>query len=127
MAANIRHFAIEADDVERARRFYERVFGWRFEAWGPPDFYRIHTGTTGDPGVGGALQARRTPLSGMGNRTFECTIGVEDLAPIVAGVEANGGQIDMAEFRIEGVGNLVYFIDPEGNRVGAMKYDAGHV
>ena len=37
---NIAHFDVAADDVERARRFYERVFGWRFEAWGPPDFSR---------------------------------------------------------------------------------------
>ncbi len=127
MAANIQHFAIEADDVERARRFYERVFGWRFEAWGPPDFYRIHTGTPADAGIGGALQARRQPLSGTGNRTFECTVGVDDLGPIVAAVEANGGRIEMAEFRIEGVGNLINFIDTEGNRVGVMKYDEGHV
>ncbi len=126
MAANIRHFAIEADNVERARRFYERVFGWRFEAWGPPNFYLIHTGTADDPGVGGALQERRTPLSGTGNRTFECTIGVDDLAPVIAAVQANGGQIELPEFRIEGVGNLFYFLDPEGNRVAAMKYDEGH-
>ncbi len=29
----------------------------------------------------------------------------------------------MPEYRIEGVGNVFYFIDTEGNRVGAMKYD----
>ena len=45
---------IQADDIERARRFYERVFGWRFESWGPPDFYLIHTGTGAEPGAGGA-------------------------------------------------------------------------
>jgi len=44
-ANNIRHFAIGADDLDRARAFYESVFGWRFEAWGPPGFYLIHTGT----------------------------------------------------------------------------------
>ena len=35
------HFYVRAADVERARRFYEGVFGWRFEAWGPPGFYNI--------------------------------------------------------------------------------------
>ena len=25
---NVAHFAINADDVARAKRFYERVFGW---------------------------------------------------------------------------------------------------
>ncbi len=29
---NVRHFAINADDLPRARRFYERVFAWSFQA-----------------------------------------------------------------------------------------------
>ncbi|MCA9821452.1 MAG: hypothetical protein KC470_02510, partial [Dehalococcoidia bacterium] len=52
------HFAIEADDVDRARAFYEGVFGWRFEAWGPPGFYRVLSGTAEAPGIEGALYAR---------------------------------------------------------------------
>ena len=43
MPNHLAHFAIPADDVERARRFYEGVFGWRIEAWGPPDFYVVYT------------------------------------------------------------------------------------
>ena len=44
MANHISHFEIFASDVERARRFYERVFSWRFESGGPPGFYFIFTG-----------------------------------------------------------------------------------
>jgi predicted enzyme related to lactoylglutathione lyase len=29
-------FAINADDVPRARDFYQKVFGWTFEPWGLP-------------------------------------------------------------------------------------------
>ena len=36
MPARLRHFSINADDLGRARTFYAAVFGWRFEAWGPP-------------------------------------------------------------------------------------------
>ena len=35
------HFSINADNVDRARAFYEKVFGWKFSAWGPPNFYQI--------------------------------------------------------------------------------------
>ena len=35
MANSIVHFEIFASDVERAREFYENVFGWTFEAGGP--------------------------------------------------------------------------------------------
>ena len=31
-------------DVPRARDFYQKVFGWSFEPWGPPNFYLIETG-----------------------------------------------------------------------------------
>lgn len=124
---NLRHFAVECDDVERAKSFYEAVFGWSIRPWGPPGFYQIFSGTPEDPGVLGALQARREPLTGGGgNRAFECTIGVEALEPIVAAVEANGGRVAMSRYRIEGVGELIYFEDTEGNRVGAMAYDLAY-
>ena len=125
MTANLSHFAIECDDVERAKAFYEAVFGWRIEPWGPPGFYQVFTGAKARPGVQGALQGRREPLTGTGNRGFECTIGVDSLRDAVAAATAGGGRIDMPEYRIEGVGNLVYILDTEGNRVGIMQYDAG--
>ena len=36
MPNDVAHFAIHADDCQRAKRFYEEVFGWTFEPWGPP-------------------------------------------------------------------------------------------
>src|SRR5881409_856049 len=77
--ANLAHFAINADDVPRAKRFYEKVFGWTFSAWGPPDFYQIKTGTDADPGVMGALQKRRELVPGQTTVGFECTIAVESI------------------------------------------------
>ena len=122
MANNIAHFDIAADDVERARRFYERVFGWRFEAWGPPDFYLIHTGPASDPGIHGSVSKRLHPVAGRGRVGFECTIAVDDLAAIKAAIVANGGTIVLAEHEIVGVGTLIRFEDPEGNIACAMHY-----
>ena len=119
---NVAHFDVAADDVERARRFYERVFGWRFEAWGPPDFYLIHTGPPGDPGIHGSVSKRNEPLTGRGRRGYECTISVDDLTAIRASVLANGGRILLEEHEIVGVGRLIRFEDSEGNIVYAMRY-----
>ncbi|HET9315386.1 MAG TPA: VOC family protein, partial [Vicinamibacteria bacterium] len=69
---NVRHFAINADDLPRARRFYERVFAWKFEPWGPPGFFQIATGDKGGPI--GALQQRRELVKGLRTNGFECTI-----------------------------------------------------
>lgn len=122
MAATFRHFAINADDVQRARRFYEQVFGWTFRPWGPPDFYQI---TDAGRGLMGALQERRELSPGQRTNSFETTMGVDDLKAVLAAVEAGGGRILMPPFRIEGVGELAYFEDTEGNIVGAMQYEPG--
>jgi predicted enzyme related to lactoylglutathione lyase len=122
MPATLRHFAINADDVPRAKRFYEQVFGWTFDAWGPPDFYQIKNA---GKGLLGALQGRRELKAGVRVAGYEVSLGVDDLKATIAAVEANGGRVLMQPYRIEGVGELIYFEDPEGNLVGAMQYDPG--
>jgi uncharacterized protein len=118
------HFAIHADDLARAKRFYASVFGWRFEAWGPPDFYMIHTEDGGDPGVFGSLQKRHHPR-GEAITGFECTIAVADVDRTAKIVAEAGGVVTMERMTIATVGHLIKFRDTEGNIVGAMQYDAG--
>jgi len=123
MPNNVSHFAINADDMKRARRFYENVFGWKFEAWGPPNFYLITTGSLKEPGVLGALQKRRELLPGQKMIGYECTVGVESADETAEAAEANGGKIVLAKTILPTVGELVFIQDPEGNVVGAMKYE----
>lgn len=122
MPATFRHFAINADDVPRAKRFYEGVFGWTFDPWGPPGFYQVKNAGSG---FLGALQGRRELKPGVRMAGYEASFGVEDLRETIAAVEAAGGKIIMPPYRIEGVGELIYFEDTEGNLVGAMQYDPG--
>ncbi|MCZ6834371.1 MAG: VOC family protein [Planctomycetota bacterium] len=122
MPNNIAHFAIHADDCERAKKFYERVFGWGFEPWGPPDFWRIQTG---EGAIHGALQKRRAPVEGRGMIGFECTISVEDVKAIALEIVKHGGAVKAPPFTIDHVGTLVMFEDTEGNVVGAMQYVEG--
>jgi uncharacterized protein len=121
MPAKLRHFAINADDTPRARRFYEQVFGWTFTPWGPPGFYQAKD--AGD-GLLGALQGRRD-IGGVKMPGMEITFGVEDITATIAAIEANGGAILMPPFTIDGVGDLIFFRDSEGNVAGAMQYVAG--
>ncbi len=121
MGANLQHFSINAQDVESARRFYEAVLGWRFEAWGPPEFYLV---TTGEGGIQGSLQRRRELVEGTPMLGLEGTFAVEDVDEVARAVVANGGTMLMDKTRLAGVGDLIWFVDPAGNAVGAMHYDA---
>jgi uncharacterized protein len=121
MTNNIAHFQILADDLARCRRFYERVFGWRFRPWGPPDFYMIQTGPDERPGIHGSLSKRHHELHEGGAFGFECTISVADVEAIERAVEANGGKV-LHKSEIPTVGELIQFRDTEGNAVSAMRY-----
>jgi len=121
---HVAHFAINADDVGRARRFYEEVFGWKGQPWGPPEFYKFVTKTGGDPGIFGALQRRREIVDGKPMFGCECTVAVESIDDTIAAVEKNGGRVVMSKAAISGVGTLIFFEDTEGNILGAMQYDA---
>ena len=123
MPNNLSFFAINADDVPRARKFYEAVFGWSFEPWGPPNFYLIETGKEQIPAVGGALQERRQLVPGQKMVGFECTISVADIDQTIRAVEANGGRIAAPKFHIHTVGTVAYFFDTEGNVAGIIQQE----
>ncbi len=118
MPNNVDFFAINADDVPRARTFYEAVFGWTFEPWGPPNFYLIATGREPMVVSGGALQERRELSRGQKMIGFECTIAVANIDQTIRAIEANGGRIAAPKFHIPTVGTVAYFFDTEGNVAG---------
>lgn len=120
-ANNVCHFAIHVDNVERAKLFYQRVFGWRFEEWGPPDFYLIETGNDESPGILGALQKRTEPR-GTGFSGYECSISVKDVLKIEASIVECGGRILMKPVEIPTVGVLIKFADTDGNVACAIQY-----
>jgi len=124
-ANNVCHFAIFADDLERAREFYEQVFGWRFTEWGPPDFYLVATGNNDAPGIRGALQKRHEPAGTSFSGGYECSISVADITLTAVAIEKAGGEIVIPEVEIPTVGKLVKFADTEGNVACAIEYAEG--
>jgi uncharacterized protein len=123
MTNNISFFAINADDVPRARKFYEAVFGWTFEPWGPPNFYVIHTGSDQHPPVEGGLQERRELARGQKMIGFECTVAVENIDQTIRAIEAHGGRLAAPKAHIPTVGTVAYFFDTEGNVAGVIQQE----
>lgn len=62
------HFEIPADDVEKLRKFYNKLFGWKIEkTLGPVEYWSIETVSVdekGEPirrGVNGGMMKRQNP------------------------------------------------------------------
>jgi uncharacterized protein len=116
MPNKLAHFAIEADDVERALGFYETVFGWQFSPWGSPGFYLID-----GAGVHGALQKRRESLPN-GRKGYECSFAVSDIDATSKMIEDAGGRLLGPKHAIPTICELRQFADTEGNEAIICQY-----
>jgi predicted enzyme related to lactoylglutathione lyase len=113
------HFELNVKDVEKTIKFYETVFGWKFQKWeGPMDYWLIMTGDEKEPGIDGGLGQDPESFPHVVN-----TIDVEDVDAAVKKVEANGGKIVRPKQVVPGVGWLAYFEDLEGILTGMMQED----
>jgi len=118
----VSHFEIEADDPERAVKFYQDVFGWEIKKWeGPIEYWLVMTGPPDQPGINGGLYKREKALSGEGYRSYICMIDVPDLDEFVAKVAPAGGAIITPKQAIPGVGWHATCRDTEGNDFGMMQ------
>lgn len=122
------HFEIHADDMERAKTFYENVFGWTFQDWsdyaGMPYFGAV-TGDENEPGINGALMQRRGPAPNANQplNGFACTMGVEDYDITEAKILQNGGTVAMPKYALPQMAWQGYYTDTEGNLFGIHQPD----
>src|SRR5436190_1589049 len=117
------HFEIQADDVERARKFYEKTFEWEITQMmkaeeGGMDYWGLKTGPDGTPGINGGLYKRSAENKLY---TYDCTIQVADIDKAIDAVKKNGGAIRGEKMEIPGVGSFIGGTDTEGNRFGIMQ------
>jgi uncharacterized protein len=116
-ASRLAHVAFNADDVERVRDFYAGVLGVEFSEY-MPGFMRAAL----PDGTVCAIQERRQ-LGAHAVHGAEATFAVDDVEAFAAAVVAHGGRVVMAPTTIPGVGELVFAEDPDGNVVGAMRFE----
>jgi uncharacterized protein len=114
------HFEIQADNIERAKGFYEKAFDWKIEKWKGEnpgmDYWMIMTGE--GRGIDGGMYQRPKDDQIF---TYDCTIEVEDIDKAVAAVKKNGGTITREKSELPGVGWFVGAKDTEGNRFALMQ------
>jgi uncharacterized protein len=119
------HFEIPADDVERAKKFYTDLFGWKIEkvpgtddsqltsaATGQPMEYWMVT-TTDDKGnkaLGGGMMKRQMPQHQVTNH-----IGVKSVDEYSSKVQKLGGKVVAPKHAVPGMGYFAVCLDTENN------------
>lgn len=128
MMGRVVHFEIHVDDMERAKKFYGEVFGWKFEDWteyaGMPYFGAV-TGDEKYPGINGALMQRQSPPPGetQSLNGYACTMGVGDYDLTEKKILENGGKVALPKYALPGMAWQGYYNDPEGNIFGIHQPD----
>lgn len=127
------HFEIHANDLERAKKFYSSVFGWKMQQMGSEfgNYVVVMTGPGMDkleelpknPGINGGMMARNapTPPQGQGPNAYVCIVSVDDIDAYIKKVEAAGGKPQTDKMDVPGVGLLRYYKDTEGNIFGMIQ------
>lgn len=117
--SRIAHFEINADNPERAIKFYQSVFGWKFDKWeGQDDYWLIDNGSGDkDADGGGGLMTR------MGDDRMINTFGVDSVDKYLGKIKIAGGQIVAPKMAIEEMGYVAYVTDSEGNKFGVFEKD----
>jgi predicted enzyme related to lactoylglutathione lyase len=117
------HFEIPAKDVEKLRRFYSEVFGWKItRAPGPIEYWMIETvpvdeqGMIVRPGVNGGLYKKDQPPLRPVNYIL-----VEDVDEYIQKIKDLGGTITQGKQEVPGVGWIAQALDPEGNPVAILQ------
>ena len=120
MADKVVHFEIPADDLDRARAFYQDAFGWTINSLPDLDYSIVETTPidetnmpTEQGAINGGMMRREAPITSP-----VLTIGVDDVDASLRRVEELGGKIAIPKQAVADMGFTAYFNDPEGNLVG---------
>lgn len=117
------HFEIPANDVEKLKKFYEEVFGWKIiQSPGPIDYWVIQTVPTDSegmlqrPGVNGGmyqkLQQTEKPLN---------YFSVESITDFLKKIQNLGGKVLSPKQEVPDVGWVAAATDPEGNQFALIE------
>ena len=109
-AASIVWFEIPADNIERAKEFYNSLFGWKFAKLpAVNDYWHIDTGGENDTPDGG-LMPRMHPQQPITNY-----VSVPSVTKAMAKVKKLGGTICKPKTTVPQMGYFAICEDTEGN------------
>jgi len=114
------HLDIASDSPQRAKKFYEELFDWKFASYpGMDDFFLFEsTDLNGKKGFGGGLGKRGEP-----GQRITAYFGVNSIDEYTAKIKKLGGKITLAKMAVPGMGYMANCQDTEGNAFGMWQED----
>jgi hypothetical protein len=120
MSGRVVHFEVPFDDADRAREFYQEVFGWQIQPMPEMDYNMVQTGPVSDQGmpsepgyIGGGMMQRQAPYTSP-----VLTVAVDDIDAAIVAIEKHGGAAAGEKMAVGDMGFAAYFTDSEGNLLG---------
>jgi predicted enzyme related to lactoylglutathione lyase len=119
MSGRVVHFEIPYDDRDRARDFYNKVFGWEITDMPESDYTLATSGPSGDQGptepgyINGGMMQREGPFTGP-----NFVVDVENIEDALKAVAEAGGSTVSGREPVGDIGFSAYCRDTEGNLVG---------
>ena len=108
------HFDIGCRDSEESREFYEKMFGWRSQPYGPFSF-QLETGAA--KGINGFT----TALGHEPQNYVMLYVEVESIPEKLSALKTLGGEVVVPETTVPGSGSFAWCKDPSGNLFGLWK------
>jgi predicted enzyme related to lactoylglutathione lyase len=105
------HFEIPADNVERARTFYSKLFGWEIQEIPGMNYWMIST--DGEKPLGGGMMKRQNP-----GQTIVNYVNVPSVDKYAAEIEKLGGKIIFPKTAVPNMGYFAICQDTENNCFG---------
>ncbi|CRK57271.1 Glyoxalase family protein [Alloactinosynnema sp. L-07] len=121
MSGRVVHFEIPFDDGDRARAFYQEVFGWQIQEMPEMNYTMVSTGPSGEQGptesgyINGGMMAR---AGGQWSPTPVLVVDVASIDDALTEVGKRGGKTVTEKMAVGDMGFAAYFTDPEGNVMG---------
>lgn len=126
-ANKVAWFELPADDVVRAKKFYNKVFGWNTPEMGGGGVFALTTAADkqGNPTEAGGINGDIQPRSKGLDRPV-IMITVDNVEAQLQAVKDAGGKVVYGPEDASKFGGPLWavFSDPEGNHVGVYSYAA---
>ena len=121
MPGKVVHFEIPADNLERAKSFYQKAFGWQINQYPGMEYHMVGTTPvdqkTQMPTEPGAINGGMTKRNDQVKNTV-ITVDVADIDLSLKSIEKLGGKVVQKKVPVANMGFTAYIKDTEGNVVG---------